>query len=59
MNDDQTKAIKKAFDALNTAIFTINDCNDLWLSDVRDMEAALWTLQNQFKDICCKDENND
>lgn len=59
MNEEQIKAIKKAFDALNGAISTINDCHDLWLSDVRDMETAFWSLHNQFKDICCKEVNDD
>jgi len=59
MTEEQIKSIKLAFDALNGAISTIHDCHDLWLSDVRDMETALWALHNHFKDICCKEANDD
>ena len=46
--DDQQKAIKETFEALDDAMETLRDCQDLWLSDVKKLDTAYWKLRNNF-----------
>ena len=46
--DDQQKAIKETFEALDGAMETLRDCQDLWLSDVKKLDTAYWKLRNNF-----------
>jgi len=45
---DQVRAIKETHEALKNALSMLSECNDLYISDVRQLDAAFWALQNQF-----------
>ena len=48
LTDDQQKAIKETYAALDNAMDTLRDCQDLWLSDVKKLYHAFWKLRNNF-----------
>jgi hypothetical protein len=48
LTDDQQKAIKETYAALDNAMDTLRDCQDLWLSDVKKLDHAFWKLRNNF-----------
>jgi len=45
---DQVRAIKETHEALKNALSMLSECNDLYISDVRLLDASFWALQNQF-----------
>jgi len=45
---DQVKSLYKTHDALVDALGMINDCQDLYLSDVKRLESAYWSLKHNF-----------
>ena len=49
MSEDQSKAIKEAQDALNNTYFMINECHDLYMSDIGKIESAMYALKFAFK----------
>lgn len=48
LSDEQREAILKAQKALAGTMQSIHDCQDIWMSDIRDMDEALWRLRNTF-----------
>ena len=49
MSEEQSKAIKEAQDALNNTYFMINECHDLYMSDIGKIESAMYALKFAFK----------
>ena len=49
MSEDQSKAIKEAQDFLANTYFMINECHDLYMSDVGKIESAMYALKFAFK----------
>jgi hypothetical protein len=49
MSEDQSKAIKEAQDVLANTYFMINECHDLYMSDVGKIESAMYALKFAFK----------
>ena len=45
---DQQAAIKQAFKALEAAQNTLSECQDLWLSDIKELELKLLTMCEQL-----------
>ena len=45
---DQQDAIKQTFKALEAAQDTLRDCNDLWLSDIKELDQAFWQMRHNF-----------
>lgn len=45
---DQQDAIKQTFKALEAAQDTLRDCNDLWLSDIKELDRAFWQMRHNF-----------
>ena len=45
---DQQAAIKQTFKALEAAQDTLRDCNDLWLSDIKELDRAFWQMRHNF-----------
>ena len=43
---DQQAAIRQTFKALEAAQTTLSDCQDLWLSDNKEFDRALWHLRS-------------
>tara|TARA_B110000483_G_scaffold5681_1_gene6728 strand:+ start:1471 stop:1710 length:240 start_codon:yes stop_codon:yes gene_type:complete len=49
MSEEQSKAIKEAQDVLNNTYFMINECHDLYMSDIGKIESAMYALKFAFK----------
>lgn len=49
MSEDQSKAIKEAQDVLANTYFMINECHDLYMSDIGKIESAMYALKFAFK----------
>ena len=45
---DQQAAIKQAFKALEAAQNTLSECQDLWLSDIKELDRAYWQMRHNF-----------
>jgi len=48
LQDDQQAAIKQAFKALEAAQNTLSECQDLWLSDIKELDRAYWQMRHNF-----------
>lgn len=48
LNKEQKEIIWKVFTTLRSTTHQISECHDLWLSDVRDIETAFWSLYHNF-----------
>lgn len=62
LNNKEKETIWKTFKTLRSTSNQIADCQDLWLSDVRDIEMAFWALYHEFEFIrnnCEKENKND
>ena len=55
---DQQAAIKKAFKALEAAQQTLTECNDLWLSDIKELDSAFWRMRCCFKSVVAPEEDD-
>ena len=45
---DQLNAIKETHNVLVSVTQMIAECSDLYLSDIRELENAMWKLKHQF-----------
>ena len=48
LTSEQMQAIKQTHKALDDALTMLRDCQDLYLSDINNMNEAFYTLQHQF-----------
>lgn len=48
MTVGQLQAVHGAYEALNTALTSIRDINDLMLSDIKDLDEACYKLFDEF-----------
>ena len=48
LQDNQQAAIKQAFKALEAAQNTLSECQDLWLSDIKELDRAYWQMRHNF-----------
>ena len=48
MTTDQIKAVKRAHTTLVNVLRNIKEMDDMYLSDMRDMDEAMWKLEHQF-----------
>jgi len=48
LQDDQQAAIRQAFKALEAAQNTLSECQDLWLSDIKELDRAYWQMRHNF-----------
>ena len=46
LNPEERDAILKLYNVVEDALFTIQDCNNLWLSDLKELESAHWHIKN-------------
>tara|TARA_B100000459_G_scaffold3044_1_gene2003 strand:+ start:2170 stop:2358 length:189 start_codon:yes stop_codon:yes gene_type:complete len=51
LNNKEKEIIWQTFKVLRNTSTQIADCQDLWLSDIRDIETSFWSLYNQFEFI--------
>ena len=45
---EQIQAVHITYDALNSALISIREDNDLLLSDIKSLDEASWGLHHQF-----------
>jgi len=57
LTTDQLKAIKETHNVLVSVTQMIAECSDLYLSDIRELENAMWKLKHQF--VLENDERGD
>jgi len=48
LTDDQLAAIDLVVKSLRSSLNSLNEIQDLYLSDVRDLETAYWKMYNAF-----------
>jgi len=48
MTDEQMKAVKETERHLSSALQMLFECQDLYLSDIRNLEQSLWDLRRSF-----------
>ena len=48
LSEDQLKAINKTYKAIENVLFNIREMEDLYLSDIRNLDNAFWKLKHQF-----------
>ena len=48
MSDEQIKTVKEAEKHLSSALQMLFECQDLYLSDIRNLEQSLWDLRRSF-----------
>jgi len=56
LQEDQQIAIRHAFKALSAAQDTLSECQDLWLSDIKELDRAYWQMRYNFMAVVCPDE---
>jgi hypothetical protein len=49
LSSEQKEVIKLAHQALVNVIANIQDMEDIYLSDIRDMNTAMWKLRHEFE----------
>ncbi len=45
---EQTRALREVNSTLKTVLSSLQECQDIWLSDVGKLEGTFWRLQNSF-----------
>jgi phosphoribosylaminoimidazole-succinocarboxamide synthase len=48
LTDEQMKAIKETEKHLSSALQMLFECQDLYLSDIRNLEQSMWDLRRTF-----------
>jgi len=48
MSEEQMKAVKETEKHLSSALQMLFDCQDLYLSDIRNLEQSMWDLRHSF-----------
>ena len=48
MSEEQMKAIKDTEQHLSSALQMLFECQDMYLSDIRNLEQSMWDLRRTF-----------
>ena len=48
LTENQLKAVRKTFDTLENVLVNIREVEDIYISDIREMDTCLWKLNNEF-----------
>jgi len=48
MSEEQMKAVKDTEQHLSSALQMLFECQDLYLSDIRNLEQSMWDLRRSF-----------
>jgi len=48
MTDEQMKAVKETERHLSSALQMIFECQDMYMSDIRNLEQSMWDLRRAF-----------
>ena len=49
MSDEQLKTVKETEKHLSSALQMLFECQDLYLTDIRNLEQSMWDLRRSFK----------
>ena len=49
MSEEQLKTVKETEKHLSSALQMLFECQDLYLSDIRNLEQSMWDLRRSFK----------
>ena len=49
MSKEQLKTVKETEKHLSSALQMLFECQDLYLSDIRNLEQSMWDLRRSFK----------
>ena len=55
LTDEQAKVIRDTYRAIDSSLDMLLECQDLYLSDVRELERVRWKLTSEFKYLTEKD----
>jgi hypothetical protein len=55
LTDVQVKAIRDTYRAIDSSLDMLFECQDMYLSDVRELERVRWKLMSEFKFLTEKD----
>ena len=55
LTEDQVKAIRDTYRAIDSSLDMLFECQDMYLSDVRELERVRWKLMSEFKFLTEKD----
>ena len=48
LTEDQLKAINKAYESIKDALCNAREIEDIYLSDIRNLDIAMWKLKHEF-----------
>ena len=48
LTQDQLNAIDKSYKAIKDTLMNIREIEDIYLSDIRNLDSAFWRLKHQF-----------
>jgi hypothetical protein len=48
MSEEQMKAVKETERHLSSALQMIFECQDMYMSDIRNLEQSMWDLRRAF-----------
>ena len=51
LKDDQRKALEKSYETIRDCLQMLNECNDLYVSDVGKLESSFYQLGSAFMDV--------
>ena len=49
MSDEQIKTVKETERHLSSALQMLFECQDLYLTDIRNLEQSMWDLRRSFR----------
>ena len=49
MSDEQIKTVKETEKHLSSALQMLFECQDLYLTDIRNLEQSMWDLRRSFR----------
>jgi len=55
LTEEQAKAIQDTYRAIDSSLDMLFECQDMYLSDVRELERVRWKLMSEFKFLTEKD----
>ena len=51
LTNEQKNTLKKLEDTLDTALCSLFECQDMWMSDIKELHSAYHAIQRQFTKI--------
>jgi len=48
LTPEQLSTLEKVYTTLDTVLYNIREIDDIYLTDIKDMDNCMWQLKNQF-----------